>query len=361
MTRTIQSWRQPLVALNYEAIEEPVTRSELLRASVTAGKALELASSARQVLRELCAVFGNELCNGQAIVWPSNEYLCEVTGLSERSIRTALMVLADKEVIAIVRSPNGKRFAQKDRNGKLLRAYGFDLAPMWQRRSEFHNKAYATNTEKRDRAILFDQMTLCRRYINDAVVAHAENGVDTTAWMNALALIIREAPSRRSKECPKSALEKMEHLRSEIEEYTVSDGKNCRHIYNNNDFNNCNRAFEKKDEADQPSVLETVTACPDAAEVLNRPTNEHELVGNAVQVRGMVGVSEAGWNEARDSVGAVLAAKLLMYAVQLQAVPRPGTQQIQNLGGYFRTLVRMSANGTFNLRNELRKMRKVME
>ncbi|NIH77454.1 replication initiation protein RepC [Ochrobactrum sp. P20RRXII] len=358
MARILRSWRRPDVAFEYESLSEPITRSELLKVATIAGKALALSAPARQVLKELTACYGNKLCEERAIVWPSNEYLVDATGLSERSVRLALAALCEANVIAAVRSPNGKRFAQFDPSGNIIRAYGFDLAPMWQQRTEFHNQSYLINEVRRGVAQAYDEITLCRKFINDGLVVLLETGSDVSDLTNALAALNRKTPSRRVFADPVDILPEWHDLRLQIEErITASDGTVCRHIDNNNDFNFCEQAFEEKLTA-EPSLRECVETCADAADVTGPVTTENELVGRVVQLRGMCGLSEAAWDEAREKIGAVFAAKLFFYTVQMQARPKPGTKQIQNFGGYFRTLARMTAEGRFDLSAELRKMRR---
>lgn len=73
-------------------------------------------------------------------------------------------------------------------------------------------------------------------------------------------------------------------------------------------------------------------------------------------MRGAFGVSKSGWDDAVGAIGPVLAAATLVYVVQLQMRPSPGSDPIRNAGGYFRAVVRLIADGRFNLSSEIERL-----
>ena len=64
---------------------------------------------------------------------------------------TPSLVLVDCGVIIRRDSPNGKRYARKDRDGLINQAFGFDLAPLVARAAEF--EAMAEEIRAADRAL----------------------------------------------------------------------------------------------------------------------------------------------------------------------------------------------------------------
>lgn len=64
------------------------------------------------------------------IVWASNAYLMAQTGFSLSTLKRHARRLAEAGVIAFKDSPNGKRWGHRDREGRIIEAYGFDLSPM---------------------------------------------------------------------------------------------------------------------------------------------------------------------------------------------------------------------------------------
>src|SRR3712207_3930653 len=95
-----------------------VTRKELSAAAREASKALDLRPAQRAVLSELVACWGEQEWE-RLLVWPSNDYLMNRTGLTERAIRRILRQLVDLQLIAPKDSPNGKRYAVKDLAGQV--------------------------------------------------------------------------------------------------------------------------------------------------------------------------------------------------------------------------------------------------
>lgn len=332
---------------------QPVTRSELLQIASVAGKVLRLSSSVRFVLTQLCAVYGNRMIENKILVWPSNEYLCENSGVSERTVRYALRQLIDLGVINAKDSANGKRYAQRSQDGKIIRAFGFDLSPMVARMEEFHNKAYEIERSKRDRSSKFDEITIERRAVR-AILAELDDADDLVARFVDL---MSKLPRRDSSACPATFVDEWRKLRIDTESKynAATGGNNCRHIENNKDFNFCKEALETK-KAETLRITDLVAACPDAMEFFETITSEQDLVNNAVKFKAAFGVSNDAWNEARDSIGASSAAAALMYVIQMQAQPAVGAQPIANPGGYFRSVCRMIKAGNLNLVYEVRRL-----
>ena len=74
-----------------------------------------------------------------------------------------LAALVDTGLIIRRDSPNGKRYARKNRAGEVETAFGFDLAPMVARAEEYAALAEEVRQDDRTARILRERITLCRR------------------------------------------------------------------------------------------------------------------------------------------------------------------------------------------------------
>src|SRR5690606_19562709 len=65
------------------------------------------------------------------VVFPSNVQLTvRAHGITGTTLRRQLAALVDAGLIQRRDSPNGKRYAHRNRDGEIEQAYGFDLAPL---------------------------------------------------------------------------------------------------------------------------------------------------------------------------------------------------------------------------------------
>ena len=79
-------------------------------------------------------------------------------------------------------SPNGKRYGRRDRQGRLVEAYGFDLAPLYARMAEFSAVA-AQGRELRERMrLLRRRATIARNGLLQILETAAEQGPLDAAW-----------------------------------------------------------------------------------------------------------------------------------------------------------------------------------
>ena len=69
--------------------------------------------------------------------------------MAPATLRRHLAVLVDAGLIIRRDSPNGKRYARKDRGGEIAFAFGFDLSPLVARAAEFASSAEAVREEER--------------------------------------------------------------------------------------------------------------------------------------------------------------------------------------------------------------------
>ncbi|PZR92075.1 MAG: hypothetical protein DI537_14715 [Stutzerimonas stutzeri] len=345
---------------------EVYDKETLFEAARTCGLVLDLPSSCRQILDQLCGFYRGMMIEGRMMVWPSNETLSERTGIPDRTIRAAVRRLLDLGVIAARDSANGKRYAQRDSKGQIVRAYGFDLTPLLLRLHEYRARLLAIREAQRERERLYDLLTIERRSAQEAVRALCGEFPehDSAELMSAVMELVRRTPRRGSASDPSEITREWASLKDQAlaEYYAAKGGNSCRHIEHNKNApdQSCNKKLSGKAgaTAEPPSLSggDLQAMCPDAMELIGRVRSDVELISAVARMRGAFGVSKSGWDDAVTAIGPILAAATLVYVVQLQIKPSPGSDPIRNAGGYFRAVVRLIADGKFHLSSEIERM-----
>lgn len=75
--------------------------------------------------------------DGRPIVWPSNDELMDVFGLSRSGVQNLIRAAIATGIVVMEDSPNGHRYGYRDPSGHISRAFGFNLAPLAARFDEF--------------------------------------------------------------------------------------------------------------------------------------------------------------------------------------------------------------------------------
>lgn len=362
----LTGWRAVPALAPITGDPEVYDKETLFEAARACGLVLDLPSSCRQVLDQLCGFYRGMMVEGRMMVWPSNETLSERTGIPDRTIRAATRRLLDLGVIGARDSANGKRFAQRDSSGQIVRAYGFDLTPLLLRLQEYRARLQAVRDAQRELSHLYDMLTIERRGAQEAVTALCGEypELDSTDLMTRALELVRSSPRRGSKANPAEITLQWSQLKDQAlaRYYAAKGGSSCRHIEHNKyaPDQSCNKELSGKAGAkpEPPSLSggDLQSLCPDAMELVGRVRSDVELIGAVARMRGAFGVSKSGWDDAVGAIGPVLAAATLVYVVQLQIKPSPGSDPIRNAGGYFRAVVRLISDGRFSLSAELLRM-----
>ena len=165
-------------ALAADGEGEEVTRNRAMLALRRVAPAIGL-KPGDVLLLDTLAVFTRP-CDWEAgsrpIVWPSNDYLMEATGLSLSAVKRRLRRLAEAGVIAYKDSSNGKRWGRRDEDGRIREAYGFDLAPLAARAPEFEALHASIQAERDLRKALRRQITILRRSVRAMLDEAAAGG-----------------------------------------------------------------------------------------------------------------------------------------------------------------------------------------
>ncbi|KLK91677.1 replication protein C [Microvirga vignae] len=350
-----------------------VTRKELSAAARDAGKALDLRPAQRVVLSELVACWGEQEWE-RLLVWPSNDYLMNRTGLTERAIRRILRQLIDLQLIVPRDSPNGKRFAVKDLSGQVVDAFGFDLTPIYARRGDWAVMLMEQKQLREVQKRAFDEVTICRRATEEALSALAEHfpDLDRTELESRLKALQARTPTRSHVTLPADLLDAWQLLRTEAEEtfYEAGNaGLGVRHLETNNGSpsETCNKGFPKKAGAVLQNEQTTehlspeliLEACPTLRDYPKPIEDVADIVAAGRYLRASLSANESAWNEAVAEIGLVRAAVTVIYVLQLyDADVSSGEGRIKNPGGYFRAMARLVKAGKVDLSVELLAMRR---
>lgn len=298
------------------------------------------------------------------IVFPSNATLSDrAHGMAESTLRRHLAALVKAGLIWRHDSPNGKRYAARDRAGQTVCAFGFDLRPLLNRAGQITQAAEDARS-----------LALTLRRLREALVVALRDagkllayGRDTVAadWdaLDARLLALRGA-LRRQMEAPllDSLLDQATDLLNQItrtmasssQEMIASAVQNGRHHTNSNQDSSDFEPCHEKGRADATDVPDPDTATPTLPLYLVRKacpdlepyakgtlTSWRDFVATVGYVRGMMGISATAWQEAQHVMGAETAA--IAVAAILQRIG-----SISNPGGYLRSLSAKAASGGFS-------------
>src|SRR3954467_11388953 len=116
--------------------------------------------------------------DSRPIVWPSARMQQEALGLSPTQVKETNRRLIDLGLVSMKDSPNGKRYGTRDPKGRIVEAYGFDLAPISARYVEFCRVAAEGRAERLAMGRLRRRSTIARKSIIQIIVNAFEYDVE---------------------------------------------------------------------------------------------------------------------------------------------------------------------------------------
>jgi len=116
------------------------------------------------------------------VVWPSARMQQEELQLSATRVKALNRLLIELGLVAAKDSPNGKRYGRRDRDGKIIEAYGFDLSPLAQRLEEFQRVSEEGREERARMGQLRRRATIARKALVQVFEAVSEFGLIDDAW-----------------------------------------------------------------------------------------------------------------------------------------------------------------------------------
>lgn len=368
--------------------EKAVHKWNVFRAICTAKPRIGVSERALSVLNALLSFYPETVLTGEdLIVFPSNRQLAlRAHGMAPATLRRHLACLVDAGLIVRRDSPNGKRYARKDRAGEIELAFGFDLAPLVVRAEEFEAWAEEIHLEQRALAFVRERITICRRDIVKMIATGMEEGVPTrqggqgpSDWVEMHALfrsIVERIPRTATRQALEPIADELSMLADEIlsllenhvkqSNLSANESHSERHKQNSNPDSlpdsepdlqegrgavpeakiETSRAPEpklgSKTEGAFPLRM-VLDACPDVIDYAKGGiSNWRDFLATANVVRPLIGVSPSAWEEAQSAMGEVYAA--IVLACILQKGPT-----INSAGGYIRELTRKSQAGEFSI------------
>ncbi|SDK33532.1 replication initiation protein RepC [Agrobacterium fabrum] len=330
-------------------------------------RALSVLNALLSFYPEICLAEGSNL-----VVFPSNAQLAtRANGIAGTTLRENLAVLVDAGMIHRKDSPNGKRYARKDRAGAVEEAFGFSLAPLLARSEELARLAQQAAFERNQLKIVKEKISLCRRDIRKILTAAVEEGAcgDWGKFEAHFVGTVSQIAKAKTPEALDDILDEMTMLLEELlntlemqlisENSDTNDDEYRRHIQNSNTDSiteseprlekeqgeKSSLAIRRRDEPIKAFPLGLVLrACPEIA--MYGPNGMigswRELMSAAITVRSMLGVSPSAYQDACDIMGPEMAAAVIACIFE-----RGGF--INSPGGYLRVLTRRAEKGEFSL------------
>ena len=117
------------------------------------------------------------------VVWPSAREQQLHFGLSKSGIKSLNRALVEAGLIIMKDSPNGKRYGHRDRQGRIIEAYGFDLSPLAARHEEFVRLAEEAKDERELNRHLRRRQTIARKAITQIFETVAQSHSGDEAWL----------------------------------------------------------------------------------------------------------------------------------------------------------------------------------
>jgi replication initiation protein RepC len=333
---------------------------------------------------------------GRPVVWPSARMQQEALGLSPTQAKEINRRLIELGLVAMKDSPNGKRYGKRDPKGRIVEAYGFDLAPIAARYAEFRRLAEEGRAERAAMGRLRRRATIARKAITQILETAAEYTIEGEEWQTlareteALTRALRgvervdemEAGVTSLERRQTAARERMENLLGLVET-DPKEPENRPHIHN----------YKLSLDPDQDTVIaakdcsgegegsvsqslapvrprrpekgmvhgiapdELVRLTPKLKSYLRRPNPAWpDIVDAADRLRHDLGVSKSLWGDACLAMGRELA------AVALAIVSTKDEEHFRTSpGGYFHGMVAKARAGELHLERTVWALRRASE
>lgn len=379
--------RRPLtlahVAAQADAKSRPLDRAvhkwQVFRDICEAKSRLGVSERSLAVLDALLSFHPETVLTGEGlIVFPSNQQLgLRAHGMAPATLRRHLAALVEAGILIRRDSPNGKRYARKNRAGEIEKAFGFDLSAIVARAEEFAARAEEVRAANRAVKYAKERITLCRRDIAKMIAAGIEEGVTVpyrssgpSDWPALHALfrsIIERLPRVASLIELEAAADELSLLAGEIGSFlenhvnTRNESAKESHSERHKQNSKTNHLIEselrpRRDEAArlEPMIQEpkreyafplqmVLDACPDLVDYARTGIgNWRDFQATIATVRPMLGISPSAWEEALDAMGEGQASIVVACILQRGS-------QIGSAGGYLRDLTRRSRTGEFGI------------
>ena len=120
--------------------------------------------------------------DSRPVVWPSARMQQDALGLSPTQVKETNRQLIELGLVTMKDSPNGKRYGHRDPKGRIVEAYGFDLAPVAMRHAEFVRLAEEGRAVRLAMGRLRRRATIARKAITQILETVAEYAIEGEEW-----------------------------------------------------------------------------------------------------------------------------------------------------------------------------------
>lgn len=218
---------------------------KLFRSICEARDDLDVSDRSLTVLDALLSFYpSDELsATNSMIVFPSNTQLSiRARGMTAATLRRHLAALVDAGLILRKDSPNGKRYARRNRAGDVREAFGFSLAPLLSRAQEIEAIAARIAANRELHQAARERISLYRREITKLIYLAQESAItgDWAELYDRFRSFLSSLPRRPLLEELQALLSQLTEIRARIinllEEHhnsqnmSASESQNERHI-----------------------------------------------------------------------------------------------------------------------------------
>lgn len=291
---------------------------------------LNLNASALNLFRVLLTFHEGEYIDrttSRLVVFASNKAIADRLGISgDSTITRNLKKLVEAGLIRMQQSPNKKRFARRGQGGKILFAYGPDIAPGLSKLAELEDLA-------NKKALLHDEMSALRQSCYDLIAT----GKHEKSLLDEAKRILRRKPrldvlqTLHDQLCAKSRCENAQ----ETENLSNRSDQNEQHKEQNKKY--IDNPYPQKVYTERRIENVFPTLCNYMEEL--SPLG-HEKALDQIASWTITG-SVKTWVTSKSMMGIGLAAIVLGYILERQ-------EKIQNPAGYLSKLCKLYSEGLFD-------------
>ncbi len=353
---------------------QSISKWDMLREITAARKSLGLSDRDLTVLQALISFHpGADLSGGpgQMVVYPSNAAICaRLNGMPDSTMRRHLAALVSAGILTRRDSPNGKRYARRNRAGGV--AFGFDLWPLVARREEILATAAAERRATEELHHLRETVSLMRRDLAALVLWGETEHPSLPAWTRLANLGILSGRTLRRKPVREDLLRLQSVLAAALAELgllldlTSPDEPTAEEMSSNAADNEQHIQNSEKDLIESESGVENMAMADTAQEsrqgrapaplplrlvldacgevqtyAAQKIASWRDLLTACETLRPMMGISPDLWHEARRRLGNEDAAIVLSAMLQRFAA-------IRSPGAYLRRLIQKAGEGDFS-------------
>lgn len=250
------------------------------------------------------------------MVFASNaSLLARAQGLSERSLRRHLQLLAEAGLLARQSSANGKRFAR--RSAEAVLHFGLDLTPLFEKLPMIAEMAAQLRAEAQHAALI-------RQQIRAACQSRLARDPHDPLALDSLRLLRRKLDQDRLIALRDSLAEALPQTSHPVE-VTAKDGQNGRHHKSK-----IKDITIKQDFTSDVEIL--CDACPDALTLAPRPVTDWTAASDlAKNIHPSLGITAELYNKAQRQIGVEAVTIVIWRIIQCFS-------QIRNAAAYFASL-----------------------